>query len=65
MKLLFHSKKKNWERFNLNNPQSNNSINRMEVCTIDLILNLLLPYVVLTHVTTYNSEFTDSFILNC
>ena len=31
----------------------------MEVCTIDLTLNLLLSHVVLTHVTTHNSEATD------
>ena len=38
--------------------------NRMEVFTIDLTLNLLLPYVVLTHVTTRNSESTDTSIMN-
>ena len=36
----------------------------MEVLIIDLTLNLLLPHVVLTHMTTYNSESTDSFIMN-
>ena len=36
----------------------------MEVFTIDLILNLILPLVILTHVTTRNFESTDSSILN-
>ena len=38
--------------------------NRMEVFTIDLILNLMLPLVILTHVTIRNSKSTDSSILN-
>ena len=33
---------------------------RIEVCTIDLTLNLLLPHVVLTHVTTSSFESTNS-----
>ena len=36
----------------------------MEVFTIDFSLNLMLHLVVLTHVTTRNSESTDSSILN-
>ena len=36
----------------------------MEVFTIDLTLNLLLPLVVLTYVTTCSSESTDSSIMN-
>ena len=36
----------------------------MEVFTIDLTLNLMLPLVVLTHVTTCSSESTDFSILN-
>ena len=36
----------------------------MEVFTINLTLNLLLPHVVLTHVTTCNFESTDSSIMN-
>ena len=36
----------------------------MEVFTIDLTLNLMLPLVVLTHVITRSFEFTDSSILN-
>ena len=34
----------------------------MEVFTIDLTLNLMLPLVVLTHVTTRSSESMDSSI---
>jgi len=40
------------------------SLNKMEVFTIDLILNLMLHLVILTHMTTRNSESTDSSILN-
>ena len=40
------------------------SLNKMEVFTIDLTLNLMLPLVILTHMTTRNSESTDSSILN-
>ena len=36
----------------------------MEVFTIDLTLNLMPPLVVLTYVTTYSSESTNSSILN-
>ena len=36
----------------------------MEVFTIDLTLNLMLPLVVLTHATTRISKSTDSSILN-
>ena len=36
----------------------------MEVFTIDLTLNLMLPLVALTHVTILNFESTDSSILN-
>ena len=36
----------------------------MEVFIINLTLNLLLPLVILTHMTTCNSEFIDSSILN-
>ena len=36
----------------------------MEVFTIDLTLNLKLPLVVLTHVTTRSSKSTDSSIMN-
>ena len=36
----------------------------MEVYTIDLTLILLLPHVVLTHVTTHTSESMDSSIIN-
>ena len=35
----------------------------MEVYTIDLTLNLLLPHVVLTHVTTCSFESTNSLIV--
>ena len=35
----------------------------MEVCTIDLTLNLLLSRVIFTHVTTNNSESTNSSIV--
>ena len=35
----------------------------MDVYAINLTLNLLLSYVVLTHVTTRSSESTDSFIV--
>ena len=38
--------------------------NRMKVFTINLTLNLLLPFVVLTQVTTRNSKSIDSSILN-
>ena len=37
--------------------------NRMEVYTVDLTLNLLLPHVILTHVTTCNFKSTDSSIM--
>ena len=33
----------------------------MKICTIDLTLNLLLPHVILTHVTTCSFESIDSF----
>ena len=36
----------------------------MEVFTIDLTLNLMLPLVVLTHVVTCSFESTDSSLLN-
>ena len=36
----------------------------MEVFTIDFSLNLMLPFMVLTHVTTCKFEFMDSYILN-
>ena len=36
----------------------------MEVFTINLNLNLLLPHIVLTHVTTYSSESMNSSIMN-
>ena len=36
----------------------------MEVFTINLTLNLLLSHVVLTHMTTRNSESTDFSIMN-
>ena len=38
--------------------------NRMKVFTINLTLNLLLPFVVLTQVTTRNSKSIDSSIMN-
>jgi len=38
--------------------------NRIEVCTIDLTLNLLLPHVILTYVTTRSSESTNSSNMN-
>ena len=37
--------------------------NMMKICTIDLTLNLLLPHIVLTLMTTYCSESTDSFTM--
>ena len=36
----------------------------MEVFTIDLTLNLLLPFVVFTYMTTHSSESMDSSIIN-
>ena len=36
----------------------------MEVYSIDLTLILLLPHVVLNHMTTHSSEFMDSSIMN-
>lgn len=47
MKLLFYSKKA-WGGCNLNDPQGNISINRIEVCSLNLTLNLLLSHVVFT-----------------
>ena len=38
--------------------------NRMEVFTINLTLNIMLPLVILTHVTIRNFESVDSSILN-
>ena len=38
--------------------------NRMKVFTINLTLNLLLPFVVLTQVTTRSSKSIDSSIMN-
>ena len=37
--------------------------NRIEVCIINLTLNLLLPHVVLTSMTTRSSKSMDSFIV--
>ena len=34
--------------------------NRIEVYTINLTLNLLLPHVILIGMTTHSSKFTDS-----
>ena len=62
MKLLFHNKK-NQRGFNLKNNQGNISINRIEVCTIGLTLNLLLSPVVLTGMTTHNFKTMDSSIM--
>ena len=36
----------------------------MDVFTIDLTLNLMLPLVVLTHMIIHSSEFMNSFIMN-
>ena len=37
--------------------------NRMEVYTINLTLNLLLPNVVFTHITTHSTKSKDSSIV--
>ena len=44
--------------------KATNPLNRMEVFTIDFSLNLMQPFIILTHVTTCNSEFMDFSILN-
>ena len=35
----------------------------MEIYTIDLTLNLMLPRVLVTHITTRSSEFANSSIM--
>ena len=39
-------------------------MNRIEIYTIDLTLNLLLHYVVQTNVITCSSKFMNSFVLD-
>ena len=48
-----------WE-FNLNNLLGNISLNIIKICILDLTINLLLPHVVFTGVTTHSFEFTNS-----
>ena len=48
-----------WE-FNLNNLLGNISLNIIEICIVDLTINLLLPHVVFTGVTTRSFEFTNT-----
>ena len=58
-------KVKNLGGFNINYHLGNKLIYRMEVLQLDFSLNLKLPLIVLTHVTTCSFESIDSFIWIC